>query len=131
VARLIVLDASVVIAALTSADAHHSAASTALAEARDDDLILAATTRAETLVGPSRAGGNALATARDFLDGCETIPVGAGVADDAATLKARHGGLSLPDAITLVVGELIDADLVWTFDRRWGTVQPRVIVLER
>jgi predicted nucleic acid-binding protein len=91
-------------------------------------LVLAATTRAETLVGPSRVGGKALAAARDFLDGCETIPVGAGVADDAAALTARHGALSLPDAITLVVAELIDADVVLTFDRRWRGLQPRISI---
>jgi predicted nucleic acid-binding protein len=126
VARLIVLDTSVVIAALSSEDAHHRAARTALEGAGEDDLVLAATTRAETLIGPSRVGGRRLEAARDFLDACETIPVGAGIADDAAGLKARHSGLSLPDAITLVVAELIDADVVWTFDRRWRQVQPRI-----
>jgi predicted nucleic acid-binding protein len=126
VARLIVLDASFVIAALASEDAHQDAARAAVGEAGDDDLVLAATTRAETLVGPSRAGGKVLAAARDFLDGCETIPVGAGIADHAAALKARHGGLSLPDAITLVVAELISADIVWTFDLRWRGLQTRI-----
>lgn len=125
-ARLIVLDASVVIAALASDDAHHASARRGLEGAGEDDLVLAATTRAEILVGPSRVRGRPLAAARDFLDGCETIPVGAGIADDAAALKARHGALSLPDAITLVVAELIDADAVWTFDQRWRGVQPRI-----
>ncbi len=125
-AQLIVLDASVVIAALASGDAHHGAARAALSEATDDDLVLAATTRAEVLVGPCRAGGRALAAARDFLDGCETIPINARVADDAAGLKAGHGGLSLPDAITLVMADMIEADVVWTFDRRWRGLQPRI-----
>jgi len=128
VARLIVLDASVVIAALASGDVHHSGARGALSEAADDDLVLAATTRAEVLVGPSRAGGRALAAARDFLDGCETIPIGASIADGAAALRAGHGGLSLPDAITLVMAEMIDADVVWTFDHRWRGLQPRISI---
>ncbi len=128
-ARLIVLDASVAIAALSSDDAHHEAATDALAGAIDDDLVLAATTRAEILVGPARAGAEALAAARDFADGCETVPVSASIADDAATLKAQHRGLSLPDAITLVVAEMIDADAVWTFDRRWRDVHQRVAIL--
>ncbi|MEA2217387.1 MAG: hypothetical protein QOJ35_13 [Solirubrobacteraceae bacterium] len=125
-ARLIVIDASVAIAALAADDAHHDAASAALADATDDELVLAATTRAEILVGPARFGGSALARARDFVDGCETIPVTASIADDAASLKSRHPALSLPDAIALVVGDLIDADAVWTFDRRWSGVDPRV-----
>lgn len=127
-ARLIILDASVAIAALSADDAHHDAAVDALAGASDDELVLAATTRAEILVGPARAGGKALAAARDFADGCETIPVSAAIADNAAALKAQHRGLSLPDAIALVVAEMIDADAVWTFDRRWRDVHRRVAI---
>lgn len=125
-ARLIVIDASVAIAALAADDAHHAAASAALAGATEDELVLAATTRAEILVGPARAGGSALALARNFVDGCATIPVTASIADDAATLKSRHRALSLPDAIALVAADLIAADAVWTFDRRWSSVDPRV-----
>lgn len=127
-ARLTVLDASFVIAALSADDAHHEAAANALAGASDDDLVLAATTRAEVLVGPARVGGKTLASARDFADGCETVPVGATVADDASALKARHRALSLPDAIALVVAEMIDTDAVWTFDRRWRDVHRRATV---
>lgn len=127
-ARLIVLDASLAIAALSADDAHHDAAMNALASASDDDLVLAATTRAEILVGPARVGGKTLTAARDFADGCETVPVSAAIADDAAALKARHRGLSLPDAIALVVAEMIDADSVWTFDRRWRDVHQRVTI---
>jgi predicted nucleic acid-binding protein len=128
VARLIVLDASVAIAALAADDAHHGAAVDALAGASEDELVLAATTRAEILVGPARVGGKVLSAARDFADGCETVPVSAAIADDAAALKARHRGLSLPDAIALVVAEMIDADAVWTFDRRWRDVHQRVAI---
>jgi predicted nucleic acid-binding protein len=128
VAQLIVLDASVVIAALAADDVHHHAAVAALAGASEDELVLAATTRAEILVGPARAGGNAAAAARDFVDGCETVPVSNAIADGAAALKARHRALSLPDAIALVVAEMIEADAVWTFDRRWRDVQPRVVI---
>ena len=127
-ARLIVLDASVAIAALAINDAHHDAAAAALASASDDELVLASTSRAEILVGPVRVGGPALTAARDFVDGCETVPVSIAVADDAAALKARHRGLSLPDAIALVVAEMIDADAVWTFDQRWCTVHQRVTI---
>jgi predicted nucleic acid-binding protein len=128
VARLIVLDASFAIAALAADDAHHDAAADALTGASDDELVLAATTRAEILVGPARVGGKVLAAARDFADGCETVPVSPAIADDAAALKARHGGLSLPDAIALVVAEMIDADAVLTFDRRWRDVHQRVTI---
>jgi len=89
-------------------------------------LVLAATTRAEILVGPARAGGPALTTAGGFVDGCPTVPVTASIADEAAALKARHRALSLPDAVALVIADVIDADAVWTFDRRWGGLDHRV-----
>lgn len=127
-AQLIVLDASVAIAALAADDAHHDAAVDALAGASEDELVLAATTRAEILVGPARMGGKMLLAARDFTDGCETVPISADIADEAATLKARHRGLSLSDAIALVIAEVIDADAVWTFDRRWRDVHRRVVI---
>lgn len=126
-AQLIVLDASVVIAALSVDDAHHRSAAAALREAEGSDLVLAATSRAEVLAGPTAAGGEPLAAARQFVDGCETVPVTAAVADHAAGLRARHRALSLPDAITLTVATLIDADAVWTYDRRWQGVDPRVV----
>ena len=95
-AQLIVLDASVVIAALVADDPHHHAASTALTALTDTDLVIAATTREEILVGPSGTGGAALAAARAFVDGCETVPVTAPIADQAAALKARHRGIEPP-----------------------------------
>ena len=61
----------------------------------------------------------------DFVAGCSTVPVGAAIADEAAALKARHRSLSMPDAIALVVARVVDADVVWTFDRRWLSVDPR------
>jgi predicted nucleic acid-binding protein len=78
--------------------------------------------------GPARAGGKTLAAARDFADGCETVPVIAAIADYAAAMKAHHSSLSLPDAIALVVAEMIDAGTVWTFDRRWRDVHERVAI---
>jgi hypothetical protein len=34
----------------------------------------------------------------------------------------------LPDAIALVVAEMLEADAVWTFDRRWRDVHQRVTI---
>jgi predicted nucleic acid-binding protein len=73
-------------------------------------------------------GGKALAAARDFADGCETVPVSAAIADQAVVLEAQHRGLSLPDAIALAVAEMIDADAVWTLDQRWRKVHPRIAI---
>ena len=127
-ARLIVLDASVGIAALSADDTHHTSAAKALASATDDELVLAATTRAEILVGPSTSGGRLLAAALSFVDGCETVPITAAIADHAAALRARHRALSLPDAIALTVATLIEADAIWTYDQRCTTVDPRAAI---
>ncbi len=127
-ARLIVLDASVVIAALARDDVHHRAAVAGINSTANDDLVLASTTRTEVLIHPARVGGSALANARALLDGCATVPVTGAVADDAALLKARHPTLRVPDAITLVVAEQIEADAVWTFDRRWTDIDRRATV---
>jgi predicted nucleic acid-binding protein len=128
-ARLIVIDASVSIAALSADDVHHRAAAAAIASlGLDDELVLAATTRTEILVGPCRAGGSTLQSARDFVDGCATIPVTATIADAAAALRANHSALSVPDAVALAVADVVGADIVWTFDQRWSTVDTRVTI---
>lgn len=131
-ARLIVLDASVAIAALSVHDAHHRAAAAALASLQDDDdLVLAATTRTEILVGPRRAGGSSPKSASDFVSGCATIPVTAAIGDAAAVLKAMHNALSVPDAVALAVADAIGADAIWTFDHRWTGVDARVTIPAR
>jgi hypothetical protein len=79
---------------LAGDDAHHTAAVAALASASDDELVLAATTRTEILVGPSRAGPERL----------------------------QH-------ALALIVADTVEADAIWTFDRRWATVRARVEIL--
>jgi predicted nucleic acid-binding protein len=128
-ARLIVLDASVVIAALSARDIHHKAAVAALSSLEDEDeLVLAATTRTEILVGPERIGGDVLQSASAFVAGCTTIPVTAAIADAAAILKAGRNALSVPDAVALAVADTIGADVVWTFDQRWAGVDPRVTI---
>ena len=128
-ARLIVLDASVAIAALAEDDPHHSAAAGALMSATDDELVLAATTRAEILVRPTRIGGAVLRRVRDFVDGCATIPITGAIADAAAAVRAQHRALSLPDALAITIADVLEADAIWTCDRRWGTVHPRVRIL--
>jgi predicted nucleic acid-binding protein len=53
-ARRVVIDASVAIAALAIDDIHHAAAAAALASATDDEIAISATNRAEILIGPRR-----------------------------------------------------------------------------
>lgn len=124
---LIVLDASVVIAFLDSADAHHEAAVAALAAHRSDELVLPASVYAEILVGPLRRGPAAAARAEGFLTdlALRIEPLGAEVARRAAALRARHPGLTLPDAFVLATGDALGAGAVLTADRSWSRVSRR------
>lgn len=116
---LIVLDASVVIAHLDSADAFHMSATSVLLEYATDDLRLPASAYAESLVDPARKGR--LDDARDAIATLQLqiVPVDRLVAEKAASLRARERGLRLPDALVLACGEHLRADAIVTADRRW------------
>jgi predicted nucleic acid-binding protein len=124
---LTVLDASIVIAVLDPADAHHAVAAEALRTclAARDRFVLPASAYAEVLVGPYRRGPEAVATLNAFLDAlpCDLEPVGRATAGRAARLRADHGPtLRLPDALVLATALEIDAARVLTTDRGWPPV---------
>jgi predicted nucleic acid-binding protein len=122
---LIVLDAGVVIGFLDSNDAHHEAAHRALRDAydRNDRLVLPASAFAEVLVGPSRVGAEAVAAVRNLIERLpvEIEPLDAEIAVAAATLRARHRSLKLPDALVIATAMHLDADRLVTTDRGWPT----------
>jgi predicted nucleic acid-binding protein len=117
---LIVLDASVVIAHLDPADAHHEAATAALRERAEDDLVLPASAYAEALVDPARKGR--LDTAREHIEALllRIAPLDRDMAERAALLRAGDAALRLPDALVLAGGDVLGADAVLTTDRRWA-----------
>jgi predicted nucleic acid-binding protein len=123
---LIILDASVLIAHLEPADAHHEAAVEALVAHAGDDLRLPASALAETLVVPARRGR--LAEAREALTQLLLViePLTQSIAERAAELRGRHRTLRLPDALVLATGDIIGADKVLTADRRWARWSGRV-----
>jgi predicted nucleic acid-binding protein len=128
---LIVVDASVLIAFLGADDALHDAAVTALMDAGDDELIIAATTHLELLVGPYRRGERQAQRVKAFVRAAplRVEPVTEAIADAAAKLRARYRALALPDALTLAVAHSVSADIVLTADRRWRTIDRRVRVV--
>jgi predicted nucleic acid-binding protein len=135
---LIVLDAGVIIGALDSDDVHHVAAVAALRDAleRGDRLVLPVSAYAETLVGPSRRGPDAVATLDAFLDAMPVSvePATRDIARRAAALRAAHGrGLRLPDALVLATAAAVGSDLVLTTDSGWPDpgVAVRVIGISR
>jgi predicted nucleic acid-binding protein len=128
---LIVLDASVVIAFLDPADSHHEAAAVALAANRGEDLVLPASAYAEMLVGPLRRGAQAVTLAKGFIaDFAMRIePLSPEIARHGAALRARHPALTLPDALVLATGDVLEAGAVLTADRAWPRVSRRARVI--
>jgi predicted nucleic acid-binding protein len=127
---LTVLDASVLIALLDPADAHHRQARAVLEEHADDDLRIPAHTLAEALVHPVRAGKER--EARRLIAGLEIAvdPVDEAVAVAAARLRARHGSaLRMPDALVLAYADVRKARSVITGDERWPAWSRRVELL--
>jgi predicted nucleic acid-binding protein len=129
---LIHLDAGVVIGLLDADDAHHSAASAALAQSQHagDRFAMAASAFAECLVGPARRGGRAIDIVEDLFERLpiEIVAVDQDIARAAATLRARHKALRLPDAFVIATAARRAADRLITTDRKWPS--PRVLKLE-
>lgn len=121
------LDAGVVIGFLDGNDAHHAAATAALAVAVDggDRLAVSASAFAECLVGPARHGADATTVVVDLFERLpiEVVPVDATVAATAARLRASHRTLRLPDAFVVATAIEARADQLITTDHRWPTAR--------
>jgi predicted nucleic acid-binding protein len=128
---LAVLDASVVIAFRDPADALHTRAIGALRAHASDQLALPASVYAEILVGPLRHGELAVKSLDEFVHdfGMQIAPLTAEIARRAATLRARHASLRLPDAFVLATGEALGADVVLTGDSTWKRLSSLIRVI--
>jgi predicted nucleic acid-binding protein len=131
---LTVLDAGVVIAVLDASDAHHAAATEAVASARErgDTLVLPSSAYAECLVSPYRRGPEAVAVVDSFVDvlPARVEPASRAIASAAAKLRARHAGvLRLPDALVVATALVVGADRILTTDASWPALSVSVVVL--
>ena len=115
---MIVLDASIMIAALDDADAHFATAKRVLVEHSAQRLVAHRLTLAETLVQAVRAGRGSAMVAALAAVGVETVDV----LDDPLELAElwAESGLKLPDACVLLVARRSGAALA-TFDQRLAT----------
>ena len=125
---LIVIEASVMIAALDAQDTLHAAAATMLDDHIGETLVLPASAFAEIMVGAHRAGR--ADPTRNGLHGSEVRvePLTEEMADAAARLRARFPSIRLADALILGTAEVLDADHILTGDRRWTAWSDRVIL---
>jgi len=90
----------------------------------DGEVALAVTTItiAEVMVGPLKAGEEALARRyRAALEALRVVDLSGDIAESAARLRGQYG-LRLPDAIQLASALAINADALVTHDRDFGRV---------
>jgi len=119
----LILDASVLIGLLDSADAHHTRAIDDVERADQGGLRLLAPASAysEALVAFARAGR--LTEAREAIAamGIAIAPLTAAIAEGAAAARVAHSRLRLPDAIVLACAEALDGELL-TYDQHLAQI---------
>lgn len=115
----LILDASVLIGLLDTADSHHDRAidDVEAADNEGDQLLLPASAYSETLVAFARA--RRLQEAREAITsmGITVVSLTDTIAERAAELRARHRQLRLPDAIVLATAPELGGHLL-SYDRR-------------
>jgi predicted nucleic acid-binding protein len=115
----LILDASVLIGLLDTADAHHAGAvdDTEAADVAGRQLLVPASAYSETLVAFARAARVPEAREAIAAMGIKVTPLTEAIAEHAAELRARHDWLRLPDALVLATARELDADLL-SYDHR-------------
>lgn len=119
----LILDASVLIGLLDSADVHHTRA-VHDAEAADSSkrrLVAPATAYSEALVAFARAGRTADARGAISGMGINVEPLTDVMAERAAELRSQHVRLRLPDAMVLACAAVLDGELL-TYDDRLAAI---------
>jgi predicted nucleic acid-binding protein len=115
----LILDVSVLIGLLDSADNHHDRAVNAVEQADrlNQELLAPASAYGEALVAFARA--SRIHDAREAISGMGivVVPLTGPIAERAAELRAAHGSLRLPDALVLATAQEHDGKLL-TYDDR-------------
>jgi predicted nucleic acid-binding protein len=119
----VILDASVLIGLLDTADAHHERAVTDVenADHAGHTLIAPASAYSETLVAFARARRLGDARASIAAMGIQIAPLTAAMAERAAELRAGRRRLRLPDAMLVACALEIGGELL-TYDDRLPSV---------
>jgi len=126
---VIVLDASVLIAHLDEADAHHQRATELLINTADEALGASPLTIAEVLVGPARAGTLDAARAALAALAVTTVTLGDEAPTRLAVLRA-NSRLRLPDCCVLLAAETMQAGIA-TFDDKLARAATQLGLIAR
>jgi predicted nucleic acid-binding protein len=115
----LILDASVLIALLDTADAQHRRAvdEVEAADKTGAELVTPASAFTEALVAFARKDRISDAREAILAMGVRVTPFSASTAERAAELRARHGPLRLPDAIVLATARQLGGQLL-SYDER-------------
>ncbi len=115
----LILDANVLIALLDRADNHHAKAvdDVEAADQADQQLVVPASAYSEALVAFARAGRLADARSAIAAMGISIAALTAGIAEEAAELRAKHAKLRLGDAVVLAAARSLAGELL-TYDQR-------------
>jgi predicted nucleic acid-binding protein len=115
----LILDASVLIGLLDTADTHHDHAidDVEAADREGQQLLLPASAYSETLVAFARERRLDGARQAIVAMGITVVSLTDTIAERAAELRARHDGLRLPDAIVLATAKELGGRLL-SYDRR-------------
>jgi predicted nucleic acid-binding protein len=122
----LILDASVLIGLLDTADAHHEQAvdEVEAADSAGETLLLPASAYSEALVSFAREGRTADAREAVAAMGIEVVAMTQLIAERAAELRAKHEHLRVPDAIVLATAHGLGAQLL-TYDEDLDKVAKR------
>lgn len=126
----VVADTSVLIGYFQPGDTHHRNAREALEEA-GDSLCVSVISFSEVMTGVLRAGKQQIEIAERFFNALPggVEPVSRSIGKRAAELRVATPRLRLPDALVVATGDVLDADLILTADRRWRGVSNRVRII--
>lgn len=115
----LILDASVLIGLLDTADTHHARAveDAEAADGAGQQLLAPASAHSEALVAFAREERTHEACEAMKAMGIEVTPLTAAIAERSAELRARHERLRLPDAMVLASAHELGAELL-SYDRR-------------
>jgi predicted nucleic acid-binding protein len=115
----LILDASVLIGLLDTADAHHASAvdDAEAADLAGQQLLVPASAYSEALVAFARAARVGEAREAVAAMGIKITPLTEAIAEHAAELRARHEQLRLPDALVLATARELGAHLL-SYDHR-------------
>jgi predicted nucleic acid-binding protein len=115
----LILDASVLIGLLDTADTHHDRAidDVEAADREGRQLLLPASAYSETLVAFARAHRVEEARRAITAMGISIVSLTDTIAERAAELRARHSRLRLPDAFVLATAQEMGGSLL-SYDRK-------------